>query len=123
VGFKNLTTGLQPGVFENWLAAAPIVALGAPLGVFVVNLIGRKPTLLFVAVLCVGQFVWTCYDERAALGWLGVAGCMAAVGAGLWGFEKMRAWGAVLVGEAQARTANRLIARRAPHVGEGDEPR
>lgn len=117
VGFKNLTTGLQPGVFENWLAAAPVVALGAPLGVFVVNLIGRKPTLLFVAVLCVGQFVWTCYDERAALGWAGVAGCVAAVGTGLWGFEKLRAWGAVLVGEAQARTANRLIARRAPQAG------
>ncbi len=34
---KHLTTGLQPGVYENWLAAAPVVALGAPLGVFVVN--------------------------------------------------------------------------------------
>ncbi len=116
VGFKNLTTGLQPGVYESWLAAAPIVALGAPLGVFIVGLIGRKPTLLFVAVLCVGQFVWTCHDERAALGWSGVAGCLAAVGAGVWGFEKLRAWGAVLVGEAQARTVNRLIAREAPHA-------
>lgn len=117
VGFKNLTTGLQAGVYENWLAAAPVVALGAPLGVFIVNLIGRKPTLIFVAVLCVGQFVWTCYNERAALGATGLAGCLLAVGAGVWGFEKLRAWGAVLVGEVSARKANELIARHAPHAG------
>jgi uncharacterized membrane protein YfcA len=63
---KNLGVGLLPGVFENWLAAAPVVAVGAPLGVFVVERIGRKPTLLIVAVLCVGQFVWTCWAERAS---------------------------------------------------------
>ncbi|MFO1441081.1 MAG: sulfite exporter TauE/SafE family protein [Verrucomicrobiaceae bacterium] len=96
---KNLTTGLQPGVFENWLAAAPIVALGAPLGAFMVDLIGRKPTLIFVAFLCVGQFVWTCYTERTALGFGGLALSLAAVGIFLLGFEKLRAWGAVLVGE------------------------
>ncbi|MFN2377841.1 MAG: sulfite exporter TauE/SafE family protein [Candidatus Binatia bacterium] len=100
---KNLSTGLAPGVYENWLAAAPVVALGAPLGVFVVELIGRKPTLLFVAILCVGQFVWTCYAERAALGVGGILGALLAVGAFLLGFERLRAWGAVLVGEARAR--------------------
>lgn len=100
---KNLSTGLQPGAFENWLAAAPVVALGAPLGVFVVNLIGRKPTLLFVAVLCVGQFVWTCYTERVALGVCGLIIALAAVCLALLGFERLRAWGAVLVGERQAK--------------------
>ncbi len=99
---KNLTTGLQPGVYENWLAAAPVVCLGAPLGAFMVGLIGRKPTLLFVAVLCVGQFVWTCYAERSAMGIGGLIGALAAVGACLLGFEKLRAWGAVLVGEAKS---------------------
>ena len=72
IAIKNLTTGLQPGVYENWLAAAPIVALGAPLGALVVNLVGRRPTLLFVAVLCVGQFIWTCSIERASLGYPGL---------------------------------------------------
>lgn len=72
VATKNLTTGLQPGVFENWLAAAPVVAVGAPLGAFIVSRIGRKPTLYFVAVLCVGQFVWTMHEERERLGWLGI---------------------------------------------------
>jgi len=100
---KNLGPGLEPGVYENWLAAAPVVCLGAPLGVFMVQWIGRKPTLLFVAVLCVGQFVWTCHAERAALGPGGILVALAALGACLFGFEKLRCWGAVLVGEARAR--------------------
>ncbi len=103
IATKNLFTGLQPGVFENWLAAAPVVALGAPLGVFVVDLIGRKSTLLVVAVLCVGQFVWTCWEERSALGLGGLALAVLAVGLCLAGFERLRAWGAVLVGDLKAR--------------------
>lgn len=116
--FKNLTAGLTPGVYENWLAAAPVVALGAPLGAYVADLIGRRPTLWFVALLCVGQFVWTCHDERESLGWLGFAGCLLAVGCGVWGFERLRRWGAVLVGEAEGRRVNRFIAKEAPHIGE-----
>lgn len=100
---KTLTTGLEPGVFANWLAAAPIVCLGAPLGALVVEFVGRRPTLLFVAVLCVGQFVWTCYAERAALGTWGLIAACAAVGVCLFGFERLRIWGGVLVGEAKGR--------------------
>lgn len=98
---KNLFTGLQEGVFENWLAAAPVVALGAPLGALVVGLIGRKPTLLFVAVLCVGQFVWTCHSEWAVLGIWGLLGAVAAVLVCLLGFEKLRARGVALAGQAR----------------------
>ncbi len=104
---KNLSTGLQPNVYENWLAAAPIVALGAPLGVFVVNVVGRKPTLLFVAVLCIGQFIWTCSKERSSLEFSGVILAIVAVGVCLLGFEKLRAWGANLVGEAKAKNLAR----------------
>jgi hypothetical protein len=104
---KALFTGVSPGVFENWLAAAPVVAFGAPLGVFVVQFIGRRPTLLFVAFLCVGQFVWTCYVERSALGVMGTVIAIFAVGLFLLGFEKLRAWGAVLVGEVKSRRAAR----------------
>ncbi len=100
---KNATGGLQPGAFDNWLAAAPVVCLGAPLGAFMVELIGRKPTLLFVAVLCVGQFVWTLHSERAALGFVGFFLSLLAVGGCLLVFERLRAWGAVLVGERKAR--------------------
>jgi uncharacterized membrane protein YfcA len=110
---KNLFTGLQPDVYENWLAAAPVVALGAPLGVFAVHLIGRRSTLLFVAVLCVGQFVWTCRAERAALGVSGLTLALVAVGLCLLGFEKLRAWGAVLVGEAKTKNRARAASREA----------
>lgn len=99
VVLKVLTTGMQDGVFENWLAAAPVVALGAPLGVFIVGLIGRKPTLLFVAVLCVGQFVWTCFKEFDALGITGLVIALAAVVGLLLTFERLRLWGGILAGE------------------------
>jgi uncharacterized protein len=55
---------VEPGVFAHWLAAAPIVAVGAPLGVFIVTLMPRAPTLIVVSVLCIGQFVWTIVDQR-----------------------------------------------------------
>ena len=105
VGLKVVTTGLQPGVYENWLAAAPIVALGAPLGAFVVTLIGRKPTLFVVAILCVGQFIWTLYSERAILSVFSLLAAVGAVGVLVLGFEKLRAWGAVLVGERKEQLA------------------
>lgn len=101
IGIKVLTGGVQPGVFENWLAAAPVVALGAPLGVFIVGLIGRKPTLLFVAILCVGQFVWTCINEYHHLKALGLLIAFTGVGVMLLFFEKLRAWGAILAGEVK----------------------
>ncbi|MFZ9936157.1 MAG: sulfite exporter TauE/SafE family protein [Luteolibacter sp.] len=100
---KICFTGVQPQVLGNWLAAAPIVALGAPLGVFVVNLIGRKPTLLVVAVLCVIQLVWTLSEERQSLGPSGIAVAVLAVILVLFGFERLRAWGARLVGERRRR--------------------
>ncbi|MDO3380986.1 sulfite exporter TauE/SafE family protein [Gilvimarinus algae] len=103
VGLKSLSNSWQPGVYENWLAAAPVVALGAPLGVFIVELIGRKPTLLVVATLCVGQFVWTCFAEKESLGLWGIVAAMVAVIVCLGGFEKLRSWGNVLVAEAQAK--------------------
>jgi hypothetical protein len=55
---------VDPEVFANWLAAAPVVAVGAPLGAIIVELIPRKPTLLIVSALCIVQFVWTLVDER-----------------------------------------------------------
>jgi len=54
--------------FYNWLAAAPVVILGAPLGAFLVSIIPRMHTLYFVAVLCVLQFVWALYEIRPTPG-------------------------------------------------------
>lgn len=59
---------VSPEVFYNWLAAAPVVALGAPFGAIIVNQLPRQPTLLIVSALCVGQFIWTIFAEKV-LGW------------------------------------------------------
>jgi uncharacterized membrane protein YfcA len=67
IAVKSLLGDIQPGTFENWLAAAPVVALGAPFGALVVSRIGRRPTLILVSVLCVLQFFWTLVHERAVL--------------------------------------------------------
>ena len=113
---KSVTNSWQPGVFENWLAAAPVVALGAPLGVFIVYKIGRKPILLVVATLCVGQFVWTCFSEQDDLGLVGIALAVGALGFCLWVFERLRSWGSVLVAEAQRKNE----VRRAAEAGDAE---
>lgn len=66
---STLLFGEMPrAAYENWLAAAPVVALGAPLGAFVVAYISRSKTLLFVSSLCIVQFVWTLID-KSVTGW------------------------------------------------------
>jgi len=57
---------LDREVFGNWLAAAPVVALGAPFGAGVVFRIGRAPTLLVVSFLCIAQLAFTLWDQRVA---------------------------------------------------------
>lgn len=104
VATRNLFGGLRPGVYDNWLAAAPVVALGAPLGAYIVNLIGRKPTLYFVSFLCVGQFVWTMSQEFNVLHWIGIGASIAAVALFNLGFEWL--W----------RMGNKLERRSVPMV-------
>jgi uncharacterized membrane protein YfcA len=87
VATQTLRGGMAPGAFENWLAAAPVVALGAPLGAVVVDKIGRTPTLYFVSVLCILQFVWTMLDGFEELQWLGVVLALVGVLVTNLGFE------------------------------------
>jgi len=79
IASKSLSGGVQPAVYANWLAAAPVVALGAPFGAFIVNRVDRKPTLYVVAFLCIAQFFWTLHQSFAALGALGVAAAFLSV--------------------------------------------
>ncbi len=82
---------VDPEVFANWLAAAPVVALGAPFGAIVVNLISRKPTLIIVSMLCILQFVWTVVQERVSgLALLAAVVAILAVNAG---FHLLYHWG------------------------------
>lgn len=55
-------------VFPYWLAAAPVVAVGGPLGSLVSRFVPRRAILGVVALLCLAQFAWTCYHEQIA-GW------------------------------------------------------
>ena len=80
---------LQPGTFENWLAAAPVVALGAPFGALVVSKVGRRPTLIIVSILCVVQFAWTLVHERDALNAWNLAAALLGVVVFLLVFQDM----------------------------------
>jgi len=91
IATKHFAGGVQPGVYANWLAAAPVVALGAPFGAFIVNRVGRKPTLYIVAFLCIAQFVWTLHQSFRVLGPAGVAAALGAVALFNVGFEWL--WG------------------------------
>ncbi len=76
---QTATDQMQPGVFSHWLAAAPVVAVGAPLGSLIVDRIDRSYTLVFVSLLCVAQFVWTMQHEASGLGAIGITLSVLAI--------------------------------------------
>jgi hypothetical protein len=89
ISIKMALGTVHPDVFGNWLSAAPVVALGAPLGVLIVALIGRRITLFVVAVLCIGQFGWTMQQGYSEVGLVVVACSVLAVALFIAGFEWM----------------------------------
>ena len=89
IAVKLVTGGVAPGTFEHWLAAAPVVAIGAPLGALVVSRIGRRSTLYVVSILCVAQFAWTLVHERDALTAWTVGATLVGVALFLLVFERM----------------------------------
>jgi uncharacterized membrane protein YfcA len=106
VAAKLLLGGFEPGTFENWLAAAPVVALGAPFGALVVSRVGRRPTLIVVSVLCVVQFFWTLVHERAGLNAWSVAAAMLGVIVFLLVFQDMYRHGYRLARRQRAATGS-----------------
>ncbi len=56
--------GVSDEIFLCWLAAAPVVLFGAPLGSFAVSLLPRQVTLVFVSLLCIAQYIWMLFDQR-----------------------------------------------------------
>ena len=106
---KSLTSGLDQGVFENWLAAAPVVAIGAPIGAFVVDRIGRRITLYVVSLLCVTQYVWTIVNEGPRLGPTGIWLTCLAVVLFVLAFEWLRAVGVRIAGTGEARAPGSFV--------------
>lgn len=96
IAVRNIQGTVDPAVFSNWIAAAPVVALGAPLGAYIVEKIGRTISLFIVSILCIGQFAWTCQNQWHNLGVLGLA--IAIVGVLFCNalFHFMHAWGTKL---------------------------
>lgn len=66
-------------VFPYWLAAAPVCAVGGPLGSLVSRFVPRRVILGVVVVLCLSQYAWTCHHEHI-VGW-SLAIAVAGVGA------------------------------------------
>jgi uncharacterized membrane protein YfcA len=82
---------ISPEVFYNWLAAAPVVVLCAPIGALVVNRLPRKPTLIIVSLLCMAQFVWALAEAEG--GSAALAAAVAGVLAANVGFHFLYRWG------------------------------
>ena len=55
---------IDPEVLGCWIAAAPVVAIGAPVGAWAVQRLPRVPTLVLISLLCLVQFVWTLVEEN-----------------------------------------------------------
>lgn len=79
LGLTLSSAPLRPGVWENWLAAAPIVVIGAPLGAFAVGFIPRNVAMAIVSLLCIAQFVWACLDRSGSAAVIAAA-CAAVAG-------------------------------------------
>ena len=78
-------------VWSNWYAAAPVVAIGAPLGALAASVIPRGITLGIVSILCVVQFVAFCAAERIS-GWP-LAASLIALAMITGGFSLINHWG------------------------------
>lgn len=68
---------IDQAVLEKWSAAAPVVLIGAPIGVLMMRLIPKGITLVIVSILCLGQFFWAL--QTVGLTWLTVGGSVTAV--------------------------------------------
>ncbi|MEO1007040.1 MAG: sulfite exporter TauE/SafE family protein [Planctomycetota bacterium] len=62
---------IDAAVLSKWAAAAPVVLVGAPIGAFMLHVLPRGGTLVFVSVLCLAQFFWAL--ERVGPGAVGIA--------------------------------------------------
>jgi hypothetical protein len=70
-------------VFGHWLASAPIVIFGAPIGTYLVTVIPRMRLLYIVSGLCVFQFIWTLKSTTLnAPEWLFVAAMLVLANLG-----------------------------------------
>lgn len=95
---------IQSGVLEHWLAAAPIVAVGAPLGVWFVQRTNRLIIIRIVSVLCLAQFAWTLIQVYDSLHFSGsLIACASVIGVTLL-FRRLKHLGDLMKQKAQTES-------------------
>lgn len=72
LAFRLVVHGMDEAVWNRWLVAAPVVCLGVPLGLLLLDRSRAKLTLRLVAVACLGQALWIAIQFRAEFGLLGL---------------------------------------------------
>lgn len=77
--FLTLFGGLEPAVHGSWLATAPIVCLGVPLGFLFFERFSPPSMLFLTAACCLASAVWMLVRFQTDLG----AGGIIAVGLGI----------------------------------------
>ncbi len=82
---RATTSGIDPGVFPEWIAAAPVVIFGAPAGAYLATRMSRVVLLRTIGILVLVQFAATINQVRPTpMVWAGVLALAACSGVGLW---------------------------------------
>ncbi len=85
LALRFATSGIDPGVFPDWLAAVPIVIVGAPAGAYVATRMPRATLLRIIGALCLIQFGATVVQVRPTLAQgAGIIALAASSALGLW---------------------------------------
>jgi uncharacterized membrane protein YfcA len=66
-----LTGGIDPRVYDMWLAAVPVVLLGAPLGNWLLRQVRKESMLIFLFAFNLWTFVWWNYRNPSMI-WVAV---------------------------------------------------
>jgi uncharacterized membrane protein YfcA len=75
---------LDHAIWPHWSAAAPVVAIGAPLGAWSVSKIKRSSAIGIVSMLCVLQFAWLLFSQAGQLGRWGLLIVLLSLVALVW---------------------------------------
>jgi uncharacterized membrane protein YfcA len=82
---REMTAGIDPGVFPDWIAAVPIVIFGAPAGAYISTRMPRAVLLRIIGALVLVQFAVTVNQVApTALQWGGVVALAVLSASGLW---------------------------------------
>jgi len=62
-----VTGGIDPQVYDLWLAAIPVVLLGAPLGNWLLQSIRKESMLIFLFFFNLWTFIWWSYNNTSLI--------------------------------------------------------